>query len=53
MIAEQRELGNAVSLPRLGFGGGSLFGIRGEREAGDVLEHAYTRGFRYFDTAPL
>jgi len=53
MIAEQRELGNAVSLPRLGFGGGSLFGIRGEREAGDVLEYAYTRGFRYFDTAPL
>jgi len=53
MIAERRGFDSGVSLPRLGFGGGSLFGISGERGAGDVLEHAYTRGFRYFDTAPL
>ncbi len=42
-----------LPLPRLGFGGGSLFGVRQESAAGEVLDHAYARGFRYFDTAPL
>ena len=42
-----------LPLPRLGYGGGSLFGIREEREAADLLGYAYERGFRYFDTAPL
>jgi D-threo-aldose 1-dehydrogenase len=40
-------------LPLLGYGGGSLFPVRAEREAEDVLAYAYDRGFRYFDTAPL
>ena len=42
-----------LSLPRLGYGGGSLFEVSAEREAGDLLGYAYERGFRYFDTAPL
>jgi D-threo-aldose 1-dehydrogenase len=41
------------TLPPLGYGGGTLFPVRAEREAGDVLAYAYDRGFRYFDTAPL
>jgi D-threo-aldose 1-dehydrogenase len=40
-------------LPRLGYGGGSLFPVHREREAENVLSYAYDRGFRYFDTAPL
>ena len=40
-------------LPSLGYGGGSLFPVSAEREAEDVLAYAYSRGFRYFDTAPL
>ena len=40
-------------LPSLGYGGGSLFPVRAEREAENVLAYAYDRGFRYFDTAPL
>jgi D-threo-aldose 1-dehydrogenase len=37
----------------MGFGGGSLHPIAGERAAADLLLAAYERGFRYFDTAPL
>ncbi|HSC23795.1 MAG TPA: aldo/keto reductase [Casimicrobiaceae bacterium] len=40
-------------LPKLGYGGGTLFPVSGERDAEDVLAHAYERGFRYFDTAPF
>ena len=43
----------ALALPRLGYGGGSLFNVGEEREAADLLSYAYDRGFRYFDTAPL
>ena len=43
----------ALALPRLGYGGGSLFNVGEEREAADLLGYAYDRGFRYFDTAPL
>jgi hypothetical protein len=43
----------ALALPRLGYGGGSLFDIGAEREAADLLGYAYDRGFRYFDTAPF
>ena len=43
----------APALPALGYGGGSLFPVRAERDAENVLSHAYDRGFRYFDTAPL
>jgi D-threo-aldose 1-dehydrogenase len=42
-----------LTLPPLGYGGGSLFGVTHEREATDLLAYAYERGFRYFDTAPL
>jgi len=42
-----------LGLPRMGFGGGSLHSVAGERDAADVLLTAYERGFRYFDTAPL
>jgi D-threo-aldose 1-dehydrogenase len=42
-----------LPLPRLGYGGGSRFGVREERAAADLLGYAYDRGFRYFDTAPL
>jgi D-threo-aldose 1-dehydrogenase len=41
------------ALPALGYGGGSLFGVAREREASDLLGYAWTRGFRYFDTAPM
>lgn len=40
-------------LPKLGYGGGSLFPVSEERDAENVLGYAYDRGFRYFDTAPL
>jgi len=40
-------------LPKLGYGGGSLFPVSEERDAASVLAYAYDRGFRYFDTAPL
>jgi D-threo-aldose 1-dehydrogenase len=43
----------ALALPRLGYGGGSLFSVHEEREAADLLAYAYDCGFRYFDTAPL
>ena len=40
--------------PRLGFGGGSAFvGAAGEAESAALLAHAWSRGFRYFDTAPF
>jgi len=42
-----------LGLPRMGFGGGSLHPVAGERDASDLLLTAYDRGFRYFDTAPL
>ncbi|HLX28353.1 MAG TPA: aldo/keto reductase [Casimicrobiaceae bacterium] len=43
----------ALTLPRLGYGGGSLFRVRDEREATQLLSYAYDRGFRYFDVAPM
>jgi len=42
-----------LGLPRMGFGGGSLHPVALERAAADVLNAAWDRGFRYFDTAPL
>ena len=42
-----------LELPALGFGGGSLFGVRGEADATRLAGYAFDRGFRYFDTAPL
>ena len=44
---------DALTLPQLGYGGGSLFSVHEERAATDLLAYAYDRGFRYFDTAPL
>jgi D-threo-aldose 1-dehydrogenase len=44
----------AVDWPTLGFGGGSAFvGATGEVESAALLDHAWSRGFRYFDTAPF
>jgi D-threo-aldose 1-dehydrogenase len=44
----------AVDWPKLGFGGGSAFvGAAGEAESAALLDHAWARGFRYFDTAPF
>jgi D-threo-aldose 1-dehydrogenase len=44
----------AVDWPTLGFGGGSAFlGAAGEAESAALLDHAWSRGFRYFDTAPF
>ena len=44
----------AVDWPTLGFGGGSAFvGATGEAEAGALLDHAWSSGFRHFDTAPF
>lgn len=43
-----------VDWPTLGFGGGSAFvGAAGEAESDALLAHAWSRGFRYFDTAPF
>jgi D-threo-aldose 1-dehydrogenase len=42
-----------VALPRLGFGGGSAFGAQADAAVHDLIEYAYARGFRYFDTAPF
>ena len=40
--------------PALGFGGGSAFvGGAGEADAPELMRHAWSRGFRYFDTAPF
>ena len=40
--------------PSLGFGGGSAFvGSTGEIEAVELLFYAWSRGLRYFDTAPF
>ena len=53
MSAPMDRRTNVPSLPRLGYGGGSLFRVREEHEAANVLSYAYDRGFRYFDVAPL
>jgi D-threo-aldose 1-dehydrogenase len=50
MSAKVRE---KLALPRMGFGGGSLHPVTREREAADLLNAAWDRGFRYFDTAPF
>jgi D-threo-aldose 1-dehydrogenase len=44
----------AIEWPSLGFGGGSAFvGAAGEAESSALLANAWSRGFRYFDTAPF
>jgi D-threo-aldose 1-dehydrogenase len=52
-IGERRALRNGLTLPRLGFGGGSVFCTASEAEAAGLLDHAWAEGFRYFDTAPF
>jgi D-threo-aldose 1-dehydrogenase len=58
---EKKQLKSTkIYLPKLGFGGapvsglslGSYGGVK-EEEALEIIEQAYTRGIRYFDTAPL
>lgn len=44
----------SISWPALGFGGGSSFVVGlGEIEALELMQFAWSRGFRYFDTAPF
>lgn len=44
----------AIDWPTSGFGGGSAFvGAAGEAASAALLDHAWSRGFRYFDTAPF
>lgn len=50
---ERRALRNGLKLPRLGFGGGSVFCVVPEIEAAGLLDRAWSEGFRYFDTAPF
>jgi D-threo-aldose 1-dehydrogenase len=52
-IDDYRALRNGLKLPRLGFGGGSVFCVVPEIEAAGLMDHAYDKGFRYFDTAPF
>jgi D-threo-aldose 1-dehydrogenase len=52
-IGQSRALRNGLALPRLGFGGGSVFCAVPEIEASGLMDLAYTTGFRYFDTAPF
>jgi D-threo-aldose 1-dehydrogenase len=43
-----------IDWPTLGFGGGSAFVTAGgEAESHALFDHAWSRGFRYFDTAPF
>ena len=58
---EKQQLNSTkIYLPKLGFGGapvsglslGSYGGVK-EKEALEIIELAYIRGIRYFDTAPL
>jgi D-threo-aldose 1-dehydrogenase len=53
IVRQDQHVDGALALPRLGYGGGSLFPVRAESEAAELLGYAYERGFRYFDTAPL
>ncbi len=54
--AFKKQLGQtSVSLPRLGFGGGTLgdpFEVTTEEQATATMAAAFDRGVRYFDTAP-
>ena len=44
----------SIDWPTLGFGGGSAFVTAGgEDESRALVDHAWLRGFRYFDTAPF
>lgn len=43
-----------IHWPKLGFGGGSAFVTAGgEADSHALSDHAWSRGFRYFDTAPF
>lgn len=48
-----RVVGNgSVTLPRLGAGGASSFLTLSDDDYVELLNHAYEKGLRYFDTAP-
>jgi D-threo-aldose 1-dehydrogenase len=51
MMAGDKLKAGRLAIPPLGFGGGSAFG--GLADATDLLDHAYRRDIRYFDTAPF
>lgn len=50
---QERHRAARLPLPRLGSGGGSVFCAVPDSEAARILDHAYDRGVRYFDTAPF
>ena len=56
MTFEQRQVGNTdLKLDTLGFGCaslGNLYQAISDQTAADVLQSAWSAGFRYFDTAP-
>lgn len=60
-MLQKRKLGPNLETTCVGFGGGSISGDGGgygfgnvdEKEACEVLEHAFERGIRLFDTAPI
>jgi D-threo-aldose 1-dehydrogenase len=53
-VSTGRERSEGVDWPKLGFGGGSAFvGAGGEADSARLIAHAWSRGFRYFDTAPF
>jgi aryl-alcohol dehydrogenase-like predicted oxidoreductase len=45
--------GTPIRASRLGFGTASLHHLLGTRSRQALLEHAWSQGIRYFDTAPL
>lgn len=48
-----KAVGNgSATLPRLGAGGASRFLTLPDEECVELLNHAYDKGIRYFDTAP-
>lgn len=53
--AAERERPERAALGRVGFGGaplGNLYATLGDDDAAATLERAWSRGIRYFDTAP-
>jgi len=53
---EKRRVGNtSIAVDPLGFGCaplGNLYHAVADRDAARILDAAWSRGFRYFDTAP-
>jgi aryl-alcohol dehydrogenase-like predicted oxidoreductase len=46
-------LGGRLHTSRLGFGTSSIHHLRSARDRASILDHCFSSGVRYFDTAPL